>query len=69
MIAAQINWIQAYSFMLFILIYTPCLSTLAVLRQESKSWGFTLLVLIWSFTFAWVVSFLFYQLASLVFLR
>jgi len=37
MIAAQYTWIQAYSFMLFVLTYTPYLSTFAVLRQESKN--------------------------------
>ncbi len=30
-VANATTWIQAYSFMLFVLIYTPCLSTIAVL--------------------------------------
>jgi ferrous iron transport protein B len=47
--------------MLFTLIYTPCLSTIATLQSESKNTGFTLLSLIWSLAFAWVVSFVFYQ--------
>ena len=34
----QLDWVQAYSFMLFTLIYTPCLSTIATLRSESKHW-------------------------------
>ena len=38
--ASQIDWVQAMSFMLFALIYTPCLSTIATLRNESKSLGF-----------------------------
>jgi ferrous iron transport protein B len=59
----QLDWVQAYSFMLFTLIYTPCLSTIATLRSESKNSGFTLLVLAWSLALAWVVSFVFYQTA------
>jgi ferrous iron transport protein B len=59
----QLDWVQAYSFMLFTLIYTPCLSTIATLRSESKNDGFTLLALSWSLVLAWVVSFLFYQSA------
>ena len=37
MVAAAMDWVQAYSFMLFTLIYTPCLSTLATIRSESRS--------------------------------
>ncbi len=60
-LAHQLDWVQAYSFMLFTLIYTPCLSTIATLRSESKNNSFTLLALAWSLCLAWVVSFLFYQ--------
>lgn len=60
-LALQLDWVQAYSFMLFTLIYTPCLSTIATLRSESKNNGFMLLSLGWSLALAWVVSFVFYQ--------
>lgn len=66
-IATQLTWIEAYSFMLFVLIYTPCLSTIAVLRQESRSWWFTLLAVVWPLSLAWLVSFIFYQGATLLF--
>jgi ferrous iron transport protein B len=66
-IATQLSWIEAYSFMLFVLIYTPCLSTIAVLRQESRSWWFTLLAVVWPLSLAWLVSFVFYQGATLLF--
>lgn len=65
-IAHQITWIQAYSFMLFTLIYTPCLSTIATIITEGKSRRFSLLALVWPLSLAWVVSFLFYQAAHLV---
>ncbi|MDJ0716870.1 MAG: ferrous iron transport protein B [Prochloraceae cyanobacterium] len=60
-IAAQIDWAQAYSFMLFTLLYTPCLSTVAVLKSESKSWKFTAFSIVWSLVLAWGASFVFYQ--------
>jgi ferrous iron transport protein B len=63
-IAQHMNWIQGYSFMLFTLIYTPCLSTIATLRTESKSWRFTLASLAWPLVLAWTCSFVFYQVAS-----
>jgi ferrous iron transport protein B len=53
--------VQAYSFMLFTLVYTPCLSTIATLRNESKSIGFMWFSIIWSLALAWLLSFLFYQ--------
>ncbi|WP_292779517.1 ferrous iron transport protein B [Methylophilus sp. UBA6697] len=62
-IAANIDWVQGMSFMLFTLIYTPCLSTIATLKSESKSSGFMWLSLTWSLALAWVVSFAFYQSA------
>jgi ferrous iron transport protein B len=62
-IASQIDWVQAYSFMLFTLLYTPCLSTVAVLKSESKSWKFTLISVVWSIGLAWIASFIFYQSA------
>ena len=60
-IAGQLDWVQAYSFMLFTLIYTPCLSTIATLRNEAKSRTFTALAIAWPLALAWIVSFIFYQ--------
>ena len=59
--AADVSVPQAISFMLFTLLYTPCLSTVAVIRSESKQLGFTLLSVAWSLLLAWLVSFLAYQ--------
>ena len=47
--------------MLFTLIYTPCLSTLATLRNESRSYAYTALALAWPLGLAWALSFAFYQ--------
>jgi ferrous iron transport protein B len=60
-IARDIDWVQAYSFMLFTLLYVPCLSTVAVIKAESKSNKFTILAVAWSLGLAWVASFVFYQ--------
>jgi ferrous iron transport protein B len=65
-IAADITWPQAVSFMLFTLLYTPCLSTVAVIRSESKRLGFTLFSVAWSLLLAWLVSFVFFQAVRLL---
>ncbi|MHB1115362.1 ferrous iron transport protein B [Sideroxydans sp.] len=59
----QLDWVQAYSFMLFTLVYTPCLSTIATLRTEAKDMRYTLFTLAWSLALAWAISFVFYQSA------
>jgi ferrous iron transport protein B len=58
--------IQAFSFMLFVLLYVPCLSTLATQRNESRSWTFAAVSLGWSLGLAWLVSFSFFQSARLL---
>lgn len=60
-IAQQIDWVQGYSFMLFTLLYVPCLSTIAVIKSESKSLKFAMLSVGWSLGLAWIASFVFYQ--------
>ena len=62
-IAGSLDWVQAYSFMIFCLVYTPCLSTIATLRAESRSLGFAGLAVAWPLALAWGLSFVFYQSA------
>jgi len=53
--------------MLFTLIYTPCLSAIATQRSESKDMRFMLFSLAWSLALAWLASFAFYRVASVLF--
>lgn len=64
--AQNLDWVQGMSFMLFSLIYTPCLSTIATLKSESNSSSFMWLSIIWSLFLAWIISFIFYQGAKLL---
>jgi ferrous iron transport protein B len=58
---SNVSQIQAISFMIFTLIYTPCLSTIATLKNESKSLSFVVYSVSWALLLAWVFSFIFYQ--------
>lgn len=60
-IAADVSWPQALSFMVFTLLYTPCLSTVAVIRSESKRLGFTLFSVGWSLVLAWLSCLVLFQ--------
>ncbi len=61
-IGHSMNWVQAYSFMLFTLIYTPCVSTIATMRTESRSVKFATFAVLWALGLAWVTSFVFFQI-------
>ena len=60
-ISNVITPLQALSFMTFVLIYTPCLGTVAAQLQESKSRNFTILSLVWSLALAWLMALVVYQ--------
>jgi len=64
---AAITPLQALSFMTFTLLYTPCLSTVAVQIREAKSRLFALRSIAWSLALAWLMAFLVYQGGSLWF--
>jgi len=60
-IATAITPLQSLSFMSFVLLYTPCLGTVAAQLQESKSRNFVLLSLGWSLLLAWLMALLVFQ--------
>ena len=60
-VAGRLDAVSAMSFMIFTLIYTPCLSAIATLRDEAKSLRFTALAVLWPLALAWLASFAFYQ--------
>ena len=53
--------LTAFVFMIFTLIYTPCLATLATIKQETNSWKWTFFSLTYSLILAWTLSFLIYR--------
>ena len=57
--------IAAYAMMLFILLYFPCISTLATIKQEIGR-GWMWFSVIYNTALAWLVSFGFYQIANLI---
>jgi ferrous iron transport protein B len=56
---------SALSFMIFLLLYTSCLATVAVMAREGGK-KFALLFLAYSFVMAWGVAFVVYQVGSLI---
>lgn len=59
--SSHITPLQSISFMLFCLLYTPCVATIAAIWAESRSISITLLSLVSGLVIAWITSFVFYQ--------
>lgn len=59
------NPIVAYSFMLFILLYFPCIAALAAIKREAGT-KWMVFEIFYTTIVAWLVSFIFYQIAILL---
>ena len=66
-ISSAFTPLQAYSFMSFILLYTPCLATVGVLRKETSSWKWTAFSVAYAVLLAYLVSIVIYQGGKLIF--
>jgi len=51
----------ALAFLVFILLYVPCLAAVATMKKETGSWKFTILHALSVTTIAWLVSFTVYK--------
>ena len=57
----------AYALLVFVLLYTPCVATLAALRRESGKWGFVARSFVYQMALAWFVSWIIYRIGLLFF--
>ena len=53
------------SFMIFILLYFPCMAVIAAIKKESGSWKWALFTVVYTTSLAWFMSFLVFQIGSL----
>ncbi|MDY7993237.1 ferrous iron transport protein B [Paenibacillus polymyxa] len=58
--------LASFSFMVFILLYVPCLATVAVIRKETLSWRWTAFSVIYPLTVAYIIAVLIYQCGRLL---
>ena len=57
--------LAAFSYMLFVLIYFPCIATLVAIKQESGSWKWAIFTAGYTTALAWLVSFAVYQIGGM----
>lgn len=54
----------AYGYMLFVLIYFPCIATVAAIKNESGSWKWAAFTICYTTLLAWIVAFLVHQVGG-----
>ena len=64
-IAGNMNAAQALSYLVFILLYFPCIATIATIKGESGSWKWALFTAAYTTGLAYVCSFAVYRIALL----
>ncbi|GAI68321.1 unnamed protein product, partial [marine sediment metagenome] len=55
----------AFGFLMFILIYFPCVAVIVAIKKESGSWKWALFTIFYTTSLAWFVAFVVYQTGSL----
>lgn len=58
--------LSAYSFMVFVLLYVPCMAVLAVVKRETNSWKWPLFMIFYTSIVAWTAAFIIYQGGRLI---
>ena len=59
--------VTAISFLVFILLYFPCVAVIAAIKNESGHWKWAAFMVIYTTGIAWIMSFLVYQIGSRIF--
>ena len=66
-IAAQLGWtpLVAYSFMVFCLLYLPCIASINAVRAETGGWKWAIFTAVYTTVIAWVAATVIFQVGSL----
>jgi ferrous iron transport protein B len=67
-IASQLGWtpLAAYSFMVFSLLYLPCVASINAIRTETGGWKWAIFTAVYTTVIAWVAATLVFQIGSLL---
>ncbi len=56
---------SALSYMVFVLLYFPCIATLAAIARETGSWKYSLFSIVYNTALAWIFAFITFKIAML----
>ena len=57
---------SAMALMVFVLLYFPCIGTIATIAHEAGSWKYALFSIVYSTCVAWIIAFLTYNIGNLI---
>jgi ferrous iron transport protein B len=66
MAAEGITPLAAYAYLIFILLYFPCIATIAAIKNETGSWQWAVFAALYTTAVAWVISALVFQIGRLM---
>ena len=55
----------ALAYMVFILLYFPCIATFVAIKQESGGWKWAIFTAVYTICLAWIAAFITFNIASL----
>ncbi|MDA3885890.1 MAG: ferrous iron transport protein B [Candidatus Delongbacteria bacterium] len=58
--------LKAFVFMIFILLYIPCIATVIAIKNETKSWKWAAFSVFFTTSIAWIVSYLVFNIGKLL---
>ena len=56
----------AVAFMVFVLLYFPCIATFVAIKNETGKWGWAIAICAYTMVVAWVFAFIAFRLTSLL---
>ena len=64
-LSQAINWPAALAFMVFILLYFPCIATFVAIKNETGKWKWAIACITYTMVVAWVCAFIAYRVGLL----
>ena len=61
-----ISWPAALAFMVFVLLYFPCIATFVAIRNETGRWSWAVGCIAWTMAVAWICAFFTYRIGLLI---
>ncbi|MEJ5317956.1 MAG: nucleoside recognition domain-containing protein, partial [Tenuifilum sp.] len=58
--------VTALAFLIFILVYFPCVAVISAIKNESGSWKWAIFTIIFTTSLAWILAFVVYQVGNLI---
>ena len=63
-----LNPVVAFAFMVFVLLYFPCIAVIITISKEAGHWKWGVFTVLYTTTIAWIISFLIYHVGNFIFL-